>query len=107
MNNAISHTEMNGIECREKCSEIFYFEFQVTVASCWGCILLPDKFPSVLGLTSKHFSLVIFVTKKTKRVGSLISAGIEPATLTVLTLCDNPYTTKPEDENLRNFIIFK
>jgi hypothetical protein len=47
-------------------------------------------------------------TKKSKRRDSsivahgefnvLISAGIEPATFSVLTKCDNPYTTKPHDE---------
>jgi hypothetical protein len=45
------------------------------------------------------------VSKKSKRRDSsivahgefnvLISAGIEPATFSVLTKCDNPYTTKP------------
>jgi hypothetical protein len=49
-----------------------------------------------------------FKTKKSKRRDSsivahgefnvLISAGIEPATFSVLTKCDNPYTTKPRDE---------
>ena len=29
-----------------------------------------------------------------KVVTKMISAGIEPATLSVLTTCDNPYTTK-------------
>ena len=48
------------------------------------------------------------VSKKSKRRDSsivahgefnvLISAGIEPATFSVLTKCDNPYTTKPRDD---------